>query len=755
MKSQAIFLILFGCFCGFAARAPCGGNLTQPQGEFFSPHYPHTYPSNAHCTWHLTSFFWQTVSLTFTFVDLEFCCDYVRVYDGPTDQAPLLGQVPGNQGNSFNSSSRYMTVIFSSDNSWSQQGFRAEWAFIGGAPCGGNLTQSEGEFFSPNFPNNYPDNAYCTWRLQSPRRQVVSLSFKSVQLETGWDLIHVYNGLSDQDPQLGVVTGNQGNSFTSSSRDMTVVFSSDSGWTQQGFRAEWHFIDSPSCRYNYNKSLSVCSCTSDCQDNRNCCYDYNDCCSTAVPETTTPSSSGTFPLLNGTVCGGNLTQSQGEFFSPNYPRNYPNNAECTWRILSPEGQIILLNIITVRLESSFDFIYVHDGQTKDSPRLGLVTGSLRSSFNSSSRYMTVVFSSDDDGSDEGFRAEWMFIHSDTARKEAIETTPDTHPTKPSQTEADKIAQKIFSSVTCLNMTTEASLESTPETEPTLPPQTSAGQVDCLSGRMNIAISKSYIDSLGYSWRDLYLGDRSCKASTNNYDITFNFPLNSCGTWRKIHNGYIIYTNNIKVTKFLLDSISTHFLLEVSCVFRHNAIVETFYETKEIVKATISRAGWFNPTIAFYPSGNFSYPITEFPYLVNFGQELFVQVQLSEADPRLHLFIDSCVASPNHNFTAQTHDLIRNGCPRDSTLRIYMNGVKYYARFRFLALMFLRAHNRVFLKCDVLICADDDYNSRCRRGCLPRRKRSLSSTHYAEVVTLGPILLKGPEEAAATYEEEEE
>lgn len=62
---------------------------------------------------------------------LEFCCDYVRVYDGPTDQAPLLGQVPGNQGNSFNSSSRYMTVIFSSDNSWSQQGFRAEWAFIG------------------------------------------------------------------------------------------------------------------------------------------------------------------------------------------------------------------------------------------------------------------------------------------------------------------------------------------------------------------------------------------------------------------------------------------------------------------------------------------------------------------------------------------------------------------------------------------------------------------------------------------------
>ncbi|KAF4084497.1 hypothetical protein AMELA_G00129310 [Ameiurus melas] len=584
MKFQAIFLILFGCFCEFSARAPCGGDLTQPQGEFFSPHYPHLYPSNAHCTWNLTSFDWQTISLTFTFVDLESCCDFVRVYDGTTDQAPLLGQVPGNQGNSFNSSSRNMIVVFSSDYGWSQQGFRAEWAFIGGAPCGGNLNEPQGEFFSPNFPNNYPDNANCTWRLQSSNGQVVSLSFKSVQLETGWDLVHVYNGLSDQDPKLGVVTGNQGNSFTSSGNYMTVVFCSDSWSTLQGFRAEWHFIKS-----------------------------------------------------------------------------------------------------------------------------------------------------------------------DTARKGAIETTPETHLTKPSQTEADKQTLKIFSSVT-LKTTTKASLEATPATEPVLPPQTSPGQVDCVSGRMNIAISKSYIDSLGHSWSDLFLGDSSCKASINNHDIIFNVPLNSCDTWRKIHKGYIIYTNYIKMTKLSLESIRTLFLLEVSCVFRHNAIVEAFYETKENEKPTISEKGRFNPTIVFYNSSSFSNPITEFPYLVNFSQELFVQVQLSEADPSLHLFIDSCVASPNQNFTAETHDLIRNGCPRVNRLHIYTNGVTHYARFRFLALMFLRTHKRIFLKCDVVICANDDYNSRCHRGCLPRKKRSLSSTHHAEVVTLGPILLKGPEEAAAKNEE---
>lgn len=52
----------------------------------------------------------------------------------------------------------------------------------------------------------------------------------------------MYDGLSDQDPQLGTVTGNQEKSFNSSSRYMTVVFQSDSGWTEQGFHAEWSFV---------------------------------------------------------------------------------------------------------------------------------------------------------------------------------------------------------------------------------------------------------------------------------------------------------------------------------------------------------------------------------------------------------------------------------------------------------------------------------------------------------------------------------
>ncbi|KAF5899716.1 deleted in malignant brain tumors 1 protein-like, partial [Clarias magur] len=43
--------------------------------------------------------------------------------------------------------------------------------------CGGDLTQSHGGIYSPNYPNDYPDNADCTWRIQSPEHQMILLAF--------------------------------------------------------------------------------------------------------------------------------------------------------------------------------------------------------------------------------------------------------------------------------------------------------------------------------------------------------------------------------------------------------------------------------------------------------------------------------------------------------------------------------------------------------------------------------------------------
>ncbi|KAM9466666.1 CUB and zona pellucida-like domain-containing protein 1 [Clarias gariepinus] len=553
-------------------------------------------------------------------------------------------------------------------------------------PCGGYLTAPRGVFFSPNYPNHYPNNARCTWTLSAGELQVVSINFMFVDLESCCDFVRLYDGPNAQYPLLGSVNANQSASFNSSRAYLTVVFTTDGSVTRPGFQAEWTFKSAPMCKGRCGSSNSRCSCDSSCELYGRCCHDYYEYCS---PETSAP-----VP-----ACGGSL-QVSGFFSSPYYPSYYHDNAYCVWQLSARAGQTVFLSFQDLDLDRCClcDYVSVYDGPSTSSRLLGQLCHSNTShmDFQSSSSQMTVLFRSDYSGVGRGFKAYFT----------------------------SSLSQ-------------------------------STGHVDCSSTRMNIVILKSYLDSLGFNWQDLHLDDYRCRASTDYYYVNFNFPLNSCSTVRKTQNGRIIYTNNVRGDQSVSGEIiryETTFLWAVSCVMERDSSVRTLYEAELSTNVSIHGTGRFNTTMAFYPSSSFSYPITQFPYQVDLNQQLFVQVQLTKSEPSLHLFIDTCVASPNHEFSIRTYDLIRNGCRRDSTVTIYRNGDRYYAQFGFRAFMFLRTHNQVFLRCDVIICTDNDYNSRCRQGCRNRRKRSLTSDHHTEVVTIGPIKLKGPEEAVAKMED---
>ncbi|XP_036449013.1 deleted in malignant brain tumors 1 protein-like isoform X4 [Colossoma macropomum] len=676
----------------FAGGAPCGGDLTNSRGEFFSPQYPNNYPNNANCTWRLLASETQVVNLTFTFVDLEACCDFIRVYDGPSAAYPLLGRVPQDQRYHFNSSRNYLTVVFSSDSSVTRQGFRALWEFAGGAPCGGDLTNSRGEFFSPQYPNNYPNNANCTWRLLASETQVVNLTFTFVDLEACCDSIRVYDGPSAAYPLLGRVPQDQRYHFNSSRNYLTVVFSSDSSVTRPGFRALWEFAEMPYCRGNCGYSFSRCSCASSCQYYGNCCHDYYTYCSATTKR----------PPVTHPTCGGRLFDS-GSISSPYYPNYYHDNAYCVWQLSAPAGQRIFLSFVDLELERccNCDYIYVYDGSTTASSLLGKLcyNDTTLRDFRSSSSYMTVLFRSDGSGVARGFKAS-------------------------------------FSS--------------------SLPENTA--RVVCSSDSMTIVIQRSYLNSLGIGWQNLYVDDHRCRPSANSYEVSFNFPIDMCGTSKTTNNGRVVYNNHVRAAPTQSGEITRQleqFLLSVRCHMEQDTTVGTVYKVKEMINNTISGTGRFNASMAFYPSSSFSYPILQFPYEVSLNQYLYVQVQLSRADNTLDLLLDSCVASPNHDFQARSYTLIQNGCAKDSTVYIYTNGRQYYAQFHFRAFKFLRTHSYVFLQCRVIVCADSDYNSRCRQGCRMRKKRSLDSSHHTETVTLGPITLKGAKaESAAEVEKEE-
>uniref|UniRef100_A0A671MTE7 CUB and zona pellucida-like domains 1, tandem duplicate 1 n=1 Tax=Sinocyclocheilus anshuiensis TaxID=1608454 RepID=A0A671MTE7_9TELE len=385
-------------------------------------------------------------------------------------------------------------------------------------------------------------------------------------------------------------------------------------------------------------------------------------------------------------CGGHLYGS-GLFSSPNYPSYYHDNAYCVWYlswlkklIFSESGTILP---VSFRLERccDCDYITVYDGSSTGHPQLGKVcfNDTTPQVFHSSSRYLTVVFRSDYSGVSHGFKA-------------------------------------LFTS-----------------------------RVDCSTDNMVIVIQRSYLNSLGLSANDLYVDDHLCRPSISSTEVVFRFPLDACGTAKEMMNGYVSYTNNVRASQSQSGEITrqSQFLLHVGCRMEPDTMVQIFYKARENINANITGMGRFNASIAFYTSSSFYYQIYDSPYEVNLNQFLYVQVELNRHDNSLDLFLDTCVASPNPNdFKDRSYDLLRNGCHRDNTYYSYTSGHHYYARFRFQAFKFLRTHAYVYLQCKVIICPNNDYNSRCRQGCRFRRKRSLDSTYHTNTVTLGPIKLKG-------------
>ena len=98
---------------------------------------------------------------------------------------------------------------------------------------------------SPNYPNNYPDNARCRYLiiLRDPALRII-LNFQRFSLEgsssCAYDSVKMYDGNSVSAPQLGRREGYCGKryprvSLTSTGNSILIIFTSDRCATSSGF----------------------------------------------------------------------------------------------------------------------------------------------------------------------------------------------------------------------------------------------------------------------------------------------------------------------------------------------------------------------------------------------------------------------------------------------------------------------------------------------------------------------------------------
>uniref|UniRef100_A0A4X2KA75 Enteropeptidase n=1 Tax=Vombatus ursinus TaxID=29139 RepID=A0A4X2KA75_VOMUR len=108
--------------------------------------------------------------------------------------------------------------------------------------CGGpvELWEPNTTFSSMNYPNNYPNQAFCVWYLNAEKGKNIQLHFEAFDLEDIADVVEVRDGGDDNSLLLAVYTGlGPVKDVYSSTNQMTVVFITDTSINKRGFLANF------------------------------------------------------------------------------------------------------------------------------------------------------------------------------------------------------------------------------------------------------------------------------------------------------------------------------------------------------------------------------------------------------------------------------------------------------------------------------------------------------------------------------------
>ncbi|KAM7390891.1 hypothetical protein PAMA_008881 [Pampus argenteus] len=332
----------------------------QHRGVVESLNFPNNYPINSQCSWTIQASSGNTINYTFTAFQLEASSchyDFIKLYNGPNEQAPLIGTFCGYTPPPANSTtSSTLTMVFRTDSSVSMSGFQMMWYQNG---CGGELSGPSGSFNSPDYPNSYPANKECIWYIMTSAGSSITLTIHEFDVEfhqdCNYDVLEVFGGPDLSAPQLAKLCSTTSSPMQVSSTGnlLTVRFKSDAYVSGRGFNASWR------------------------------------------------------ETLGG--CGGPVTAPSGEIHSPLYPNSYPNNVDCSWVISVDPSHRVFFNFSDLDIEHhsncTWDYVAIHDGPAISSPLLARVCGtSLPSSITSTQNTIYVRFRSDSSRTHRGFSA---------------------------------------------------------------------------------------------------------------------------------------------------------------------------------------------------------------------------------------------------------------------------------------------------------------------------------------------------------------
>lgn len=340
------------------AYNPCNGNtnITDCTGTITDGSAGQNYNNSQSCSWLISPTGAETVTLTFTDFDTEADYDFVKIYDGTSASATLLGSFSGSSlPPPITSSGPSLYITFISDTYVTGAGFDVNYSCNLPVLCSGPATinNCSGTITDGSGTGNYANNMNCSWYIAPSDGLPIVLTFVEFNTQAT-DLLKVYNGANASAPLLGTFSGSTlPSAVTASSGIMYIEFTTDGSGTAAGWKTTY-------------------ACTPQ-------------QCSGPVTIST---------------CSGNFSDGSGS-------NNYTNNLSCSW-LLAPTGATtVTLTFLSFSTELDYDFVKIYDGSNSSAPLLGSYSGTtLPPVLTSSGATLFVQFTSDQSVVGGGFTASY-------------------------------------------------------------------------------------------------------------------------------------------------------------------------------------------------------------------------------------------------------------------------------------------------------------------------------------------------------------
>jgi len=253
---------------------------------------------------------------------------------------------------------------------------------------------------------------------------------------------------------------------------------------------------------------------------------------------------------------------------------------------------------------------------------------------------------------------------------------------------------------------------------------------CCSGRIGSCDRIAYQPSerAGFVQRDVKAGECNTKFNVASDDLEYTNILN-------------LYEESDDGTDFPVVRDETEWRLK--CKYPRAQLKSVMYDTSRRVR-NVTNDGMIPMKLELFDSEYEA--VLPSPAIFKLKERVHVQASMPTHD-KLTLFPVKCWATDGADPAGTpVKTLIVNGCDVEPTIKRERETTPVHSRFSFDAFRFKDVGScKVYVHCDLLICAANDPGSRCSQGCIAnRKKRSLSESDGSFLstrsLTVGPILI---------------